>query len=141
YRISGLENVLLAGITLYRCAGCKGESPVIPRIEELHALIARDLTRKRSRLTGAEVRFLRTNAGFPARQFAALLGIRPEHLSRIEHGKIRQLGATADKLARFVSATRGDRENVHRELMKMAESFLAGKPAPASRQPAYLVSE
>src|SRR6266705_1962624 len=85
YRISGLVNVYLVGITVYLCGKCKSESPVVPRIQELHGLIARDLTRKRSRLSGRELRFLRTHAGSPARQFAALLGITPEHLSRIEN--------------------------------------------------------
>jgi len=141
YRISGLENVYLAGITVYLCGKCGSESPIVPRIQELHSLIARDLTRKRSRLAGRELRFLRTNAGFPARQFAALLGITPEHLSRIENGKTRQLGNTADKLARFISATKADRENVHQELMKMAESFLTKKPIPAPRHPTFLVGE
>jgi transcriptional regulator with XRE-family HTH domain len=141
YRISGLENVYLAGITVYLCGKCGCESPVVPRIQELHGLIARELTRKRSRLSGRELRFLRTNAGFPARQFAALLGITPEHLSRIENGKTGQLGKTADKLARFISATKSDRENVHQELMKMAESFLAKEPVATSRNPTFLVVE
>ncbi|MBI3447401.1 MAG: helix-turn-helix domain-containing protein [Acidobacteria bacterium] len=141
YRISGLDNVFLVGITVYSCAKCGSRSPVIPRIMELQGLIAQELTRKRSRLSGRELRFLRTNAGFPARQFASLLGVSPEHLSRIENGKIRQLGTTADKLARFISATKADRENVHQELMKMADSLRSKRSIPKSRNPTFLIGE
>ncbi|MGE0824208.1 MAG: hypothetical protein AB7G75_22730 [Candidatus Binatia bacterium] len=72
---SGLSNVYLTGITVRYCPYCGIESPLIPRVEELHQELARALVRKPALLSGEEVRFLRKHAGLPAQQFAALLGI------------------------------------------------------------------
>jgi putative zinc finger/helix-turn-helix YgiT family protein len=111
YTISGLKDVFLCGISLYRCPTCDTESPVIPRIAELHRVISTALVQKASALRGEEVRFLRKNAGFKATDFAGLLGVGPEHLSRFENGKIANLGESADKLARAISMAQIAREN------------------------------
>ena len=123
YDLSGLSNVRLVGITVYTCPRCGVTSPVIPRIEELHQVIARALVRKPSMLSGEEIRFLRKHAGFPAKKFAALLGVAPEHLSRVENGHRESLSASADRLVRAIATTeQGDnvvviaREADHSEL-------------------------
>jgi transcriptional regulator with XRE-family HTH domain len=100
--LSGLKGVGLAGISVQRCVKCGAESPIIPRIGELHRLIVTGLVNKPAALAGDEIRFLRKNAGFPARKFAALIGIDPSHLSRVETGKTRRLGPSTDVLARAV---------------------------------------
>ena len=140
YRLSGLDNVYLVGIKLYRCGRCEADSPVIPKIQDLHELIARELARKPARLTGKEVRFLRKQAGFPARHFAALIGVSPEHLSRFENGKLRHVGKGTDRVVRFVSVTKGEHEHVHQALLKMAEELLEQRQAPAIRRPVFEVS-
>jgi transcriptional regulator with XRE-family HTH domain len=140
YEMSGLDDVYLVGISVYWCERCRSGSPVIPKIEQLHTLIARHLVCKHSRLTGKELRFLRKNAGFPARQFAALVGVTPEHLSRFENGKVPHLGTVADRLARYISATKSQRNDVHRALMQMAENLLMKKRAvPAPRRSVFEV--
>lgn len=101
YLMSGLKNVYLEGITVRTCSGCKAESPIIPRIPELHTLIADWLIKKPDRLTGEEIRFLRKEADLSAKRFAALLRIDPAYLSRIEKGHHKHLGFHSDQLARL----------------------------------------
>ena len=73
YSFSGVSNVFLSGIRVYNCPQCNTELPLIPKIEELHDLIARQIAQKPTPLTGEEIKFLRKNAGFPAAKFATLL--------------------------------------------------------------------
>jgi transcriptional regulator with XRE-family HTH domain len=120
--LSGLKDVFLAGITLENCPKCRVELPIIPRIAELHAVIARAIVDKSTLLTGAELRYLRKWAGFPAKQFAALLGIDASHMSRVENGKTRHLGAPVDKLARAMAMAASDQEFTKNILLHIAES-------------------
>jgi transcriptional regulator with XRE-family HTH domain len=122
YDLSGLKDVYLAGITIENCPKCEMESPIIPRIAELHALIAKSLVEKVTLLIGEELRFLRKWAGFPAKQFAALLWIDASHLSRMENGKTRHLGAPVDKLARAMAMAASDQEFTKNILLHIAES-------------------
>jgi len=122
YDLSGLRDVYLAGITIEECPKCKTQSPIIPRIVELHAVIAKSLVDKTTLLTGAELRFLRKWAGFPAKQFAALLRIDASHLSRVENGKTRHLGAPVDKLARAMTMAASNQEFTRNILLHIAES-------------------
>jgi len=103
FKMSGLSNVYLAGIVIKTCSACQSESPVIPKVGRLNDLIARDLVKKPALLTGEEIRFLRKNAGFPAQTFAALVGVDPKHLSRVENGHTDTLGVPADRLVRVIA--------------------------------------
>ena len=103
FKMSGLSNVYLAGIHIRRCASCRSESPVIPKIGKLNDLIARDLVKKPALLTGEEIRFLRKNGGFAAQTFAGLVGVDPKHLSRVENGHTDTLGVPADRLVRVIA--------------------------------------
>jgi transcriptional regulator with XRE-family HTH domain len=76
--------------------------PIIPRIEELHDLIAGMVVKKVGHLSGDEIRFLRKHAGYPAKDFADLLRINASHLSRVENGHTASLGKQADILARAI---------------------------------------
>jgi DNA-binding transcriptional regulator YiaG len=127
YDLSGLEDTYLIGITIQFCPGCKVESPIIPRILELHNVIARSIADKPSLLNGDELRFLRKWAGLPAKQFAALLGIDASHLSRAENGKTKHLGAPADKLARAVAMAANEKEFTKNILLNIAEQKIQAK--------------
>jgi len=133
--LSGLSNVYLTGITVRYCPQCGVESPLIPRVEALQRELARTLVRKPSFLSGEEVRFLRKHAGFPARQFAALLGISPEHLSRVENGHTATLGSSTDRLARALATIATDGEEAREVLLRLADQVErpAGKQSRAKR--------
>jgi len=47
YEESGLRNVILEGIEVRSCQACGTREPVIPRIEELHGILARAVTPSR----------------------------------------------------------------------------------------------
>jgi transcriptional regulator with XRE-family HTH domain len=109
YSLIGLERVFLVGIRVRECPECKEQSPIIPRIEELHGLISETLIKKPTALKGEEIKFLRKQAGLPAKEFAALLVMDAAHLSRVENGHTSHLGPQSDRLARalIIAATRG----------------------------------
>ncbi len=102
YKLSGMSNVFLIGISVRHCTGCGRESPVIPKLGQLHEVIAKVLSNKPGLLAGEELRFLRKNAGISARDFAKKLGVDPSHLSRFETRRTKQLGTSTDKLARAI---------------------------------------
>jgi DNA-binding transcriptional regulator YiaG len=102
YRGSGLDGVLLVGIKVHECGSC-GPAPEIPQIRELHKVLTHWILEKPKKLTGKELRYLRKHAGIAAVRFAEQLGIRPEHLSRVENGH-REVSNQLDKLARVIVA-------------------------------------
>ena len=102
----GLPNVYLIGIELRSCPQ-HGESPVIPRMGELHCVIALSLIEKPGPLLGGEVTYLRKFARMQAKDFAARLRVSPETLSRIENS-VQKMGASLDKLVRAVASAARD---------------------------------
>jgi transcriptional regulator with XRE-family HTH domain len=123
YRLSGLP-VGLVGIEVFHCPKCNAQSPIIPRLSELHQVIAGILVRKPAPLTGEEIRFLRKQIGLPAQ---LLLGVSPAHLSRVENGYRSRLGAPADRLARVAAAKANDNETQRDALLKLADELYAQK--------------
>ena len=121
YNLSGVKHVWLVGVKVRHCEACGIQLPVIPRISQLHQVIARMLIEKPVRLQGDEVRFLRKQAGFPGNKFAALIGVRPETLSRVENGRVASLGKAADRLARVVSTITRDGEAAREMLLRVAD--------------------
>jgi putative zinc finger/helix-turn-helix YgiT family protein len=98
----GLPNVWLHGVEVRRCTSCGDEELVIPRLAQLHRVIAESLARKRERLTAAEVRFLRKYLGWSGEDFAATMGVRPETVSRWENEK-ESMGPSAERLLRLMA--------------------------------------
>jgi len=119
---SGLSSVFLCGIKVERCEKCGLESPSIPRLGQLLDVIAGDLLRKRSRLTGEEVRYLRKHVGLAAGAFAALVRVTPEHFSRLENGKT-SVTEPIDRLTRAVVSARQDSDFLFEILLKWAEEL------------------
>jgi transcriptional regulator with XRE-family HTH domain len=121
YSVSGIKDVYLAGITVRECAKCGVVVPIIPRIGQLHHVIAWSIVKEPRPLRGDEIRFLRKIAGFPARKFANLLGVTPEHLSRVENGKTDSLGNSADRLARAIAIVAKDGERARELFLDIAD--------------------
>ena len=117
YVLSGLKNIYLMGIKVRVCPKCRIESPIIPRMADLHDLIRQILLRKPELLAGDEVRFLRKNAGLSAKEFAELINETQSHLSRVENGKTPTLGAQADKLTRAIATVCGTEDGGTKEVL------------------------
>lgn len=86
YDECGLPYVYLQNVPIAKCKSC-GESTVgIPRIEELHRVIAESVALSAPRLGAAEIRFLRTHLGWSGKECADKMGVVPETVSRWENG-------------------------------------------------------
>lgn len=104
YTSSGLPYVTLVGVEVRRCGACGDHEVVIPRIEELHRAIAMAVIEKRTRLTAAEIRFLRKYLGWSGIDFARHMGVTPESVSRWENER-EQMTPVADRLLRLMVVT------------------------------------
>jgi len=95
--------VILLGLEVRHCAKCGERHPLIPMVEELHRVIANEVVRKKTRLVGAEVRFLRSWLGLSGRRFARRVGVTPETVSRWENDK-QPIGDAEERLLRVRAA-------------------------------------
>ena len=84
YRYGRGLNVILSSVEVRRCPDCGEDEVVIPQVEQLHEAIARAVARKPSSLQPEEIRFLRTFLGYSSVDFANLMGVKPETVSRWE---------------------------------------------------------
>src|SRR5262245_6620865 len=93
--------VTLLNIEVVRCAKC-GDSPILFRAARIHRRIAMQVIRKRYRLTGAEVRFLRKFVQMKGEDFAKLLHVDRTTLSKWENDED-QVGEQSDRLIRAIA--------------------------------------
>ena len=98
YQESGLD-VTLLGVDIGRCEHCGETCVTIPDMEGLHYCLALMLVKRKGRLTGSEVRFLRTFVGWSGKTFAEAISVDPSTVSRWESGK-QQIGLQASALLR-----------------------------------------
>lgn len=101
-----LPGVLVRDVEVETCPTC-GEGYTLPRIAELHRLLALALASKRGRLTGPEVRFIRGVLGLRGKELARRMGVTPVTVSRWENGK-EPLGPTTERLLRLMAAAGTD---------------------------------
>ncbi len=87
YEGAGLAHVYLDGLEVRECAECGDVLVRIPRVEELHRRLAEGVATKEQRLSPDEIRFLRKYLGLSGQDLARRLKVRPETVSRWEHGK------------------------------------------------------
>ena len=100
YDACGLPGITLLGVEVRRCKACGEHEVVIPRIQELHRLIATTMIRKLTKLAAEEIKFLRKHLGWSGADFAEHFGVTPETVSRWEQGRI-PMGASAERLLRL----------------------------------------
>src|SRR3990172_8148917 len=91
YRDHSYEDVLpgttLLGLEVRVCPNCAEEWISIPRMEALHNLLANDVANKPGRLSGREIRFLRSHVGWVTQaEFARHFDAEPATVSRWESG-------------------------------------------------------
>jgi putative zinc finger/helix-turn-helix YgiT family protein len=104
YEESGLKGALLIGIEVRRCPQCGATEPLIQNIEGLHRALARGIVEHPARLSGQEVRFLRTYLGLRGVDFARVMGVTKECVSRWENDH-EPIGGTADRALRLLVLT------------------------------------
>jgi putative zinc finger/helix-turn-helix YgiT family protein len=101
YTESGLSNVVLEGVEVRRCPSCGHHELVLPRVAELHRTITLAVIRKRSRLSGPEVRYLRKYLGWSGADFARHAGVDRSTVSNWENDKD-PMGSASDRLLRMM---------------------------------------
>jgi putative zinc finger/helix-turn-helix YgiT family protein len=126
YDESGLKGIVLVGIPVRKCSDCGEEAFGIPRLSELHRLIALTLVRKPSGLGGTELRFLRKHLGYSGVDLAERLDVTPEHLSRWENDAA-PMSAMAERLIRLMVVHNDRVEEYSLDDLKEAPK---GKPIP-----------
>ena len=103
--LDSLPFVRAQGLRVSRCCECGAETVSVPRLEELHRVIARAVALKPSKLDGREVRYLRKWLGWSGREFATEFDWTAEHVSRIENDRTAMSG-TAERLLRMLVFTK-----------------------------------
>lgn len=129
YEAAGLSHVVLVGVEVSRCPKCGAEEMAVPRIEELHRVIAQALIRKPSRLAGPEIRYLRKHVGWSTMDFASRMGAARETVSRWEGGAS-PIGTQADRLLRLlVASTAPVKDYSSEDLLQIKETQATPTPA------------
>ena len=104
YDLGGLPHVELHGVEVSRCTACGKEEIAIPRIAQLHRVLAEVFVTQHRMLAAVEVRFLRKHVGLSGGDFAQRMGVARETVSRWETGAS-PMGAVADRLLRLLVVT------------------------------------
>lgn len=95
-------NVVLYGITQYKCPRCKETYAAIPNVAKLHRIIGTHICRERKALlTPEEVIFLRKDLHLKAKDLASTMGVTAPTVSRWENGK-KDIGEVHDRLLRSI---------------------------------------
>jgi putative transcriptional regulator len=127
YVDTGLPNVYLAGIKYRKCKACGMQSADIPAVKHLMIALGRAVVEKNASLSGAEIRFLRKRLAKKASEFARVIGVTDEEISRWENGHF-QPSRSADKLIRVyycvLSKDRGLKDKVDKHI----EAWLSALP-------------
>lgn len=100
YTECGLPNIVIFG--LHTIGDDGADLLVIPKVRSLHRLITRLIIETNSLLSGAELRFLRSEMELTPSQLAELVHHTPATLARWERGES-QVDATTDALIRLLA--------------------------------------
>lgn len=132
YDIGELPHVELHGVEVTHCPSCGMEGIVIPRIAQLHRVLAETFVTQRRMLAPVEVRFLRKHLGMSTSDFAKRIGVSRETVSRWETGA-QGMGSVADRLVRLLVLTHEPTEDYLADDVAVDDVLLEldDTPAPA----------
>ena len=102
YKESGLDNVYLHEAELRVCEQCKEVELLLPRIDQLHGVIAKVIAEKSGALAGKEIRFLRTYLGFSQTDFAKAIGVHGKATVSRWENEGRPMGKMYDRFLRLM---------------------------------------
>jgi putative zinc finger/helix-turn-helix YgiT family protein len=126
YTAGGLPHVILRGAELRICKNGHQET-TIPRIAQLHRVIANVLVRKTGPLAPEEIRFLRRHLGYSQIDFSKRMGVAPESISRWESGSV-SMAATAERLLRLMVVTQAPIKDYSLDVLAKVQG--PAKPTP-----------
>lgn len=129
YTSCGLPNVMLFNIEIRDCPSCGEREVVLPRVEELHRVLAHALISKPAPLTPAEFRFLRKQLGWGSKDLAGKFAFDPSSVSRWETGA-EPLSRWADRLIRLAVARFTPVDDYSAEDMDLIDASKGVAPMP-----------
>lgn len=100
FKECGLPGVVLQGIEIVRCPEC-GDTPIIPRLNDLMHTLALAVISQPYRLQGSDVRFLRKYLRKTGEEFAQLISVDKTTLSKWENSAD-PVGDQSDRLIRAI---------------------------------------
>lgn len=103
YTECGLDNVVIEGLSIVEDHAGE-ETVTIPAIGMLHQVIAEGIVGLPVKMTGAELRFLRTEMGLTQEQLAEILKVKPLSVSRWERSD--PITDASEMLIRLLAAKR-----------------------------------
>lgn len=84
------------------CYLCKEEAITIPDVQGLIAAVAVARIMLPTKLNGPEIKFLRKTINLSSKDFAKIMGVRPETVSRWENDGEQQIGYAEEKVFRIL---------------------------------------
>jgi putative zinc finger/helix-turn-helix YgiT family protein len=106
-----LPDVYISGIHYEECNLCHKVAGCFPALSNLSETLTKTIIQKPSVLTGPEIRYLRKYLGKKNADFAQVIGVTPEQVSRWENGH-NPPEKSADKLMRLLVADQMDLEGL-----------------------------
>ena len=97
-----LPGVVLLDVAVTKCTTCGNREVEVPYMDDLMKAVARAVVKMGGRLTGDEVRFLRTFLELSGVELAELMDSTPGTVSRWENNRT-PVGRTADLLLRTIA--------------------------------------
>jgi transcriptional regulator with XRE-family HTH domain len=116
YEGAGLPNVVLFGLTAYRCEACNRKTIPVPEASKLHRLLARAVLLKSAPMTGQELRFLKKFSGLTLSALAEKLGVTVQTTLTWEQSK--RLRYPNDLTVRMVIAEASLGEEFYAEMFR-----------------------
>ena len=130
YVLGGVPHIELHGVEVTRCPACGVESVGIPRIAQLHTVIAHGFVTQPRMLAPTEIQFLRKHVGLSGADLAQRMGVSRETVSRWESGA-QPMGPVADRLLRLLVVTHAPSESYAADdLLKSLSNQAAPKRLP-----------
>ena len=120
YRDCGLPNVWLSGVEAHDTP--YGRATAIQGVEKLHRAIGLLIAETNRQMTGAEVRFLRTELDLSQRALAGLLDVQENTLRRWELGETKIPGPAQRALAGFYVESVDDGGSLRDLMLKLADT-------------------
>ena len=132
-----LPGVVLLNVKVTKCEACGNREVEVPYMDNLMKAVARAVVKTGGRLTGDEVRFLRTFLELSGVELADLMDSTPGTVSRWENNRT-PVGRTADLLLRTIA--RGEVDPIdpaQQSMLDVVRSFV-GKLDEHRRKVVYL---
>jgi putative zinc finger/helix-turn-helix YgiT family protein len=96
-----MPGIVLLGVEVTKCLQCGNREVAIPHLDALLKLVAETIVKKPGRLTGDEVRVVRSYLELSGTELAEIMDATPATVSRWENNKT-PVGRTADLLLRAI---------------------------------------